>query len=473
MSQPISFSPNLNALRTTFEHAIQRAQENDQSTLVSASFNIDPIDPLPLLGGWDDGATPFFYWEGREPDLTLLAWGCALELKAQGEQRFARIKESWHALCRHAVTHGSLPSLLCGGFRFDPLGPRHPSWQDFDEASMMLANVVVLRQRGHYHFLCQHLVNGGDDPIALAARYYATLLRLQRPLNLRTPKIIPSESPLTNTGDRQDWEKKVEEAVQHIRQGCFGKVVLARAQCQTTGKTSPWRVIEHLRQQHSDAHLFACRRGNSCFLGSSPERLACIRDGRLHTHALAGTTARGTDPSEDARLGKALLHSPKDRHEHALVVEAIRTALQPHCEDLDIPVEPVLKRLPRVQHLNSPIQARLADGISIMDILQALHPTPAVGGYPRAETMEYIRRHEELDRGWYAAPLGWLDGNGNGDFLVALRSALINQHESRLFAGCGLVNDSQPAHEYQETRMKLATMEAALRSANSANSLKK
>jgi salicylate biosynthesis isochorismate synthase len=98
-----------------------------------------------------------------------------------------------------------------------------------------------------------------------------------------------------------------------------------------------------------------------------------------------------------------------------------------------------------------------------MDILQALHPTPAVGGYPRVEAMEYIRQHENLDRGWYAAPVGWLDSAGNGDFLVALRSALVGEEEGRLFAGCGLVEDSNPAHEYRETRMKVSTMDLALR----------
>ncbi|MFG9884301.1 chorismate-binding protein [Pseudomonas aeruginosa] len=115
------------------------------------------------------------------------------------------------------------------------------------------------------------------------------------------------------------------------------------------------------------------------------------------------------------RLGQALLDSAKDGHEHQLVVEAIRTALEPFSEVLEIPDAPGLKRLARVQHLNTPIRARLADAGGILRLLQALHPTPAVGGYPRSAALDYIRQHEGMDRGWYAAPLGWLDGEGNGD----------------------------------------------------------
>ncbi len=165
---------------------------------------------------------------------------------------------------------------------------------------------------------------------------------------------------------------------------------------------------------------------------------------------------------EDARLGQALLDSAKDRHEHQLVVEAIRTALEPFSEVLEIPDAPGLKRLARVQHLNTPIRARLADAGGILRLLQALHPTPAVGGYPRSAALDYIRQHEGMDRGWYAAPLGWLDGEGNGDFLVALRSALLTPGRGYLFAGCGLVGDSEPAHEYRETCLKLSAMREAL-----------
>lgn len=462
MSRLTPLSHYLHALRSLFERAIQRAEALGHPVLVAASFEIDPLDPLQVFGAWDDSQTPFLYWESRQPDASFFAWGCALELKAQGEQRFSHIEKSWQALCKHALFEGPLAPRLCGGFRFDPRGSRQEHWQAFEDASLMLANLTVLRDGDGHQVLCQHLANGGDDALALAAYHCSMLLRLRQPARRCPLPTTRGEHANASPAERRCWENKVAAAVQGVRQGRIGKVVLARSQCQPLAEIEPWHVIEHLRKQHSTAHLFACRRGNACFLGASPERLLQIQQRQLHTHALAGTTTRGSDAQEDARLGQALLDSAKNRHEHQLVVEAIRSALEPHSDTLEIPAQPVLKRLPCVQHLNTPIRAHLAEGAGIMRLLEALHPTPAVGGYPRAAALDYILQHEDLDRGWYAAPLGWLDSEGNGDFLVALRSALIRQGQGYLFAGCGLVGDSEPSHEFQETCLKLSTMQGAL-----------
>ncbi|TEB75210.1 isochorismate synthase [Pseudomonas aeruginosa] len=427
MSRLAPLSQCLHALRGTFERAIGQAQALDRPVLVAASFEIDPLDPLQVFGAWDDRQTPCLYWE--QPELAFFAWGSALELQGHGEQRFARIEEHWQA---------------------------------FADASLMLAGITVLREGERYRVLCQHLAKPGEDALALAAYHCSALLRLRQPARRRPSGPTAGAQGDASAQERRQWEAKVSDAVSSVRQGRFGKVVLARTQARPLGDIEPWQVIEHLRLQHADAQLFACRRGNACFLGASPERLVRIRAGEALTHALAGTIARGGDAQEDARLGQALLDSAKDRHEHQLVVEAIRTALEPFSEVLEIPDAPGLKRLARVQHLNTPIRARLADAGGILRLLQALHPTPAVGGYPRSAALDYIRQHEGMDRGWYAAPLGWLDGEGNGDFLVALRSALLTPGRGYLFAGCGLVGDSEPAHEYRETCLKLSAMREAL-----------
>ncbi|MBG4752729.1 isochorismate synthase PchA [Pseudomonas aeruginosa] len=460
MSRLAPLSQCLHALRGTFERAIGQAQALDRPVLVAASFEIDPLDPLQVFGAWDDRQTPCLYWE--QPELAFFAWGCALELQGHGEQRFARIEENWQLLCADAVVEGPLAPRLCGGFRFDPRGPREEHWQAFADASLMLAGITVLREGERYRVLCQHLAKPGEDALALAAYHCSALLRLRQPARRRPSGPTAGAQGDASAQERRQWEAKVSDAVSSVRQGRFGKVVLARTQARPLGDIEPWQVIEHLRLQHADAQLFACRRGNACFLGASPERLVRIRAGEALTHALAGTIARGGDAQEDARLGQALLDSAKDRHEHQLVVEAIRTALEPFSEVLEIPDAPGLKRLARVQHLNTPIRARLADAGGILRLLQALHPTPAVGGYPRSAALDYIRQHEGMDRGWYAAPLGWLDGEGNGDFLVALRSALLTPGRGYLFAGCGLVGDSEPAHEYRETCLKLSAMREAL-----------
>jgi salicylate biosynthesis isochorismate synthase len=183
----------------------------------------------------------------------------------------------------------------------------------------------------------------------------------------------------------------------------------------------------------------------------------------VRTHALAGTIRRGATPDDDRALGAALMVSAKERLEHALVVDAIRAALAPLSRELDVPDQPSLHRLPKLQHLSTPIRATLNAEATLLQVVAALHPTPAVAGHPRAPALDHIRAHEGFDRGWYAAPIGWIDAHGNGDFIVALRSALIAGGACRLFAGCGIVADSEPVNEYQETELKLSGMRAAIR----------
>lgn len=458
MSSLTPLSQCLHVLRATFERAIHKAEALGHPVLAATSFEIEALDPLQVFGACNDRDTPYLYWE--QSDMAFFAWGCALELNGHGQQRFVQIDQQWQALCANAVIEGELAPRLCGGFSFDPQTPRQRHWQAFDDASLLLASFTVIRDNRQHHVLCQHLAKAGDDALALAAYHSLALLRLRQPARRRA---LPTRTQVSlDSSERQAWQTKVADAVSHVRQGRFGKVVLARTQIQPLDEVEPWQIIEQLRLQHRNAQLFACRRGEACFLGASPERLVQIREGNVLTHALAGTTARGTNASEDNRLGQALLDSDKERLEHRLVVEAIRSVLQPLAETLKIAESPGLKKLARVQHLETPIRARLNPGASILHLVEALHPTPAVGGHPRAAALEYIRQHEGMDRGWYAAPLGWFDSQGNGDFLVALRSALIVQGKGYLFAGCGLVADSEPAHEYQETCLKLSAMRDAL-----------
>lgn len=459
MSRLAPLSQCLHALRGTFERAIGQAQALDRPVLVAASFEIDPLDPLQVFGAWDDRQTPCLYWE--QPELAFFAWGCALELQGHGEQRFARIEENWQSLCADAVVEGPLAPRLCGGFRFDPRGPREEHWQAFADASLMLAGITVLREGERYRVLCQHLAKPGED--AWPGRL---------PLLGATAPGATGQAPALGA-DRWRAGRRFGAGAQAMG-----------SQGERRGKQCPPGT---LRQGRAGPHPGPASRRHRAVAGHRtpapatcrrpavrlsprqrllprrlPERLVRIRAGEALTHALAGTIARGGDAQEDARLGQALLDSAKDRHEHQLVVEAIRTALEPFSEALEIPDAPGLKRLARVQHLNTPIRARLADAGGILRLLQALHPTPAVGGYPRSAALDYIRQHEGMDRGWYAAPLGWLDGEGNGDFLVALRSALLTPGRGYLFAGCGLVGDSEPSHEYRETCLKLSAMRDAL-----------
>jgi len=174
--------------------------------------------------------------------------------------------------------------------------------------------------------------------------------------------------------------------------------------------------------------------------------------------ALAGSAPRGATQAEDEQLGAELLQSEKNGIEHAVVVATVREALLAHCSMVHVSDIPHLLKLKNVQHLETPIVGELLPGRCILDIIADLHPTPAVGGFPRQEALATIRRVEQLDRGWYAGPLGWIGADGHGEFAVALRSGLVTEHEATLFAGCGIVGDSDPQSEYAESCLKLQGM---------------
>ncbi len=223
-------------------------------------------------------------------------------------------------------------------------------------------------------------------------------------------------------------------------------------------------ALRHLRAAHPDCYVFCIWREGAAFLGASPERLARFEGRLVKVSTLAGSIRRGASPEEDEALGEILLASAKDRAEHEVVRRALWETLTELCDDVTAEEGPTLLSLAQVHHLHTAVAARLRDGHTPLQLVARMHPTPAVGGAPRDAALRFLRRHEELDRGWYAAPIGWLQRNA-GEFAVALRSALVRGEEASLFAGCGIVADSDPDREYAESLLKLVSMERALAAA--------
>jgi isochorismate synthase len=264
------------------------------------------------------------------------------------------------------------------------------------------------------------------------------------------------------TTPRSSWQEMVKLAVDDIRKGELEKVVLARELRATASRPiDVVSILRHLRDAHRDSFIFACWSGDSAFVGASPERLVRLEGRNVLASSLAGTIRRGATPDEDLANARALLTSAKDRAEHASVRRALASVLAEFCEHVDAPAEPALLTLPHVHHLHTLFSAQLKDGASLLSLAGRLHPTPAVGGSPRASALAFIDKHEQLDRGWYASPIGWI-GRQGGEFAVALRSALVSGHQATLFAGCGIVAGSDPALEYAESSLKMKSMQAAI-----------
>jgi salicylate biosynthesis isochorismate synthase/menaquinone-specific isochorismate synthase len=255
------------------------------------------------------------------------------------------------------------------------------------------------------------------------------------------------------------YEEAVARAVERIRAGELEKIVLARdVEVHAPVDHDVGAVLGILREAFPSCYVFAVGRGDAVFVAASPELLVRREGQRASTVALAGSIRRSADPSIDDHLGEQLLQSAKDRSENEIVVRRIARALRRHSVWVTTAPEPALVRVANIQHLGTPIRAQLAAPLSAIELAGVLHPTPAVGGEPWSIAEPLIPAFEGLDRGWYAGPVGWSDATGDGEFCVALRCALVRGRLAHLYAGGGIVRDSDPVAELAETEVKLGAL---------------
>jgi isochorismate synthase len=448
------------------------------------------VDPLTVIAACvrpdaenatAPGGADCMYWARPSDRFAVAGIGAATTLVATGTDRFREIEREWADLIDGAIIDddagasaiGTGP-LLMGGFAFDPDGPRSARWTGFPAARFSLPRFTIT-EAADTRWLTTTVVVAADGvpdiPLPDLQASRARIVGFGDGSARRRSSVPPkNESGIEYTDLCKPalWLAAVGSAVDAIRGGTFEKVVLARGV--RAAASDPFDIgaaIRHLRVVHPDSFIFACCRGERVFMGASPERLVRLDGREVLASSLAGSARRGADAEEDASLAAQLLDSPKDADEHAVVVRVLRDTLAELCDDVSAAPMPSLLTLPHMHHLHTIVRARLRPGHSLLELIGRLHPTPAVGGTPRAAALAFIRAHEHLDRGWYAAPVGWLQRD-RGEFAVALRSALVRGSEATLFAGCGIVRDSDPELEYAESVLKLRPMAVALAAAQGA-----
>jgi salicylate biosynthesis isochorismate synthase/menaquinone-specific isochorismate synthase len=342
-----------------------------------------------------------------------------------------------------------------GGFAFDEEGASTAHWSSFEPALAFVPELSIHRRGAvtlaTISVLTDHA--GSGDALARVRSRLASLRR--EPLPLADPHPT-ARARIASVQPPERYEAAVEAAVARIRAGDLEKTVLAReVTVDAPSAHDPAAVFGGLRSVFPSCFCFCVGTPEGAFLGASPELLLRREGAGLATVALAGSTRRSADPAVDDHLGERLLRSAKDRSEHDIVARRIERSLRPHAVWVEAAKEPVLVQVANIQHLATPVRAQLAEPRSAFDLAGLLHPTPAVGGEPRKPALEAIAELERMDRGWYAAPVGWMDAAEDGELCVALRSALLRDRTAHLYAGAGIVADSDPAAELAETELKL------------------
>ena len=412
----------------------------------------------------------WFCWEQPDRDgFAIAALGSAHEVVSRGQGRFRDVVEACERVVRDrmAAEPEGLPAgagpVWVGGFAFAPDGGGEPQWSSFPPALLVMPELILHRARGRTHLTLCAIAGAGANPESVLARLGARLAALtEAPLPLVDPHPT-SEVRIASVLAPELFARSVALGVERIRAGELDKVVLAREVVVEAPRAhDPAALYGALREEFPSCFCFCCGSPEAAFLAASPELLVRRAGAGATTVALAGSTRRSADPSVDDHLGEQLLRSAKNRGEHDIVVRRIERTLGRQSVWVEAAPEPGLVKVANIQHLATPIHAQLSEPRSAVELAATLHPTPAVGGEPRERALAVIDQLEGLDRGWYAGPVGWMDTAEDGEFCVAIRSALLRDRTAHLFAGNGIVADSEPEAELAETEVKLGALLPAL-----------
>ncbi|MFJ7827162.1 isochorismate synthase MenF [Psychrobacillus sp. NPDC096623] len=402
-----------------------------------------------------------YFWQNKEKTLTLVGLGHAHTITNNLEDnRYKDIERKWRELCESSLKEkADVSPILFGGFAFDPKNKVSSEWDTFPSAFFVVSTFQLVIQHDQA-FVNIHYIT--DD--AKSSETFEQL-RIERDALIHTAQVKElkqhAKPTLIKREDRlkEEYLQAVEDVTKRIRKDEVQKVVIARSLKLTfNDHFSPATAIYNASMEQPESYLFGLEKGEKIFVGATPERLVKVENNKAQSAGLAGSIRRGKNSLEDKELGDSLLTDSKNLGEHKYVVEMIKKVFKQYCEDIKVPTRPKLMKIRDIQHLYSPIEGNLKKDSSLFELVQALHPTPALGGEPRQDAIEIIRESEQMNRGYYAAPIGWINAEGDGEFAVGIRSALVENEHAYLYAGGGIVAESSSLEEFEETRVKFRPM---------------
>lgn len=424
--------------------------ENSQSKIVRLEVSIDhDIEPLHWLS--QQKSIVKTYWSDRHDRFEMAGVGSA-------DLVFSREKASSHVLFKRLRKFLSCKYSCVryyGGICFSQNQIASYPWQDFGNHFFLVPKFEVFKDQAGTYLALNLLLHHSDN----ANKKIQQTLQELAAINFNLPHQQCEKPQLSKRVDfpnQLQWYNNVNKGLTYLDQGILEKVVLARqTEFTIVDSCQPEHLLSLIQKEQNCSFQFCFQLDrDKAFIGSTPERLYWRQSSQIQTEAIAGTRPRGASYQEDNNFAKELLSSPKEIREHKLVLKGLQETLSTLCHQVNIAEDPNLLRLNQVQHLYSHCSGILNPEISDADIINQLHPTPAVGGYPRQKALELIASLETFSRGFYASPIGWV-ALDSAEFLVSIRSGLIQRNKLILFAGAGIISDSQPEAEWEELENKI------------------
>lgn len=436
----------------------------NEPRLVSLSCRCAGVSPEAFLAA--ARGRERFYW--RDDEVTFVGIGVAAEIIAWGEGRFQTVREKAQTLFDGVqVLDGGEPLAqprLFGGFSFQSDFITEHTWAKFAPAYFVLPHFQLVRKDAESWLTINVQIAPDErlDEDGLRAALDEQCADVQSLDDAPATNAVPTDIDYPMSFEK--WSAMIGSAVSAMRRVALNKVVLSRVcEIRFDDLVDVDGALAYLNEAYTGCYRFLFEPiPRLAFFGATPELLIAVEGDQINTMALAGTIKRGETSVDDDALAATILADPKERYEHQLVVDGVRERLTPLTTQLKIGAEPGILRLKNLQHLYTPVSGTLREKSGVLPLVETMHPTPALGGQPREAALEFIRRAEPVPRGWYASPVGWIDSKLDGTFAVAIRSAVSQNERVWLYAGAGIVADSTPQREWDETALKFKPMLNAL-----------
>tara|TARA_Y100000588_G_scaffold394372_1_gene514491 strand:+ start:11174 stop:12598 length:1425 start_codon:yes stop_codon:yes gene_type:complete len=446
------------------------ALRDNHYKVASISLEVKHLDSLAVLESIYESDELHFYMEHPIKEEAIAGADAILEKTFHGPGRFQQVLQFSNEILNHTFAVGDLHVPFWGPHFFTAFTFYDKSGKDtsFSPATVFLPRWQVGRKEGIYGAVANIVVYPTSDPVELAERTWAAhkkFAAFDYSSVESAPKLAQKkEHKIRELGGDGAFLHSVKQACQGIALGRYEKIVIAKCiELIGPNELKPLVSLNSLRNKYPGCYAFSFSGGSEkSFIGATPERLVRVEGDFVYTEALAGSISRGATAAVDASFAQALLESAKNVDEHRFVVDFIKDCLESIGMEVEFSAKPNLLQLPNVQHLRTPIKARKPEGLHLLDTVKVLHPTPAVGGVPQEPALADIRRIEPFSRGLYAGTLGWFDHGGNGEMVVAIRSALIEGNTARAYAGNGILVNSSPEEEGIEVDLKLQALLQAL-----------
>ncbi len=444
-----------------FSEFVESLEKISEQHLISFAFFLDDINILSFTDEFTQYSDDLFIFQSPGNSITIAGLNSAVEITNKNTKDLSSVIVSYSELKEKHISNwsktgiSSLP-ILCASLKFDP---SHSSqqWEDFNAIRINVPELLFVNQSSKT-IGCYNVTVTNKSDLKQIRKLFSEKLKafieiFSDEVKIDEGKIFTAE--LTPDDKSDYWKSITEQALQVLQTGIVEKLVLSRPYKFFVNGSLKWtELLKRLNHRFSDCYLFFIKKNSSVFFGSSPEMFLKVSGNTVEVESVAGSAPRGNQFESDHAFEKILTTSDKNHREHQYVSEFITDVLKKYSNSIRIIEEKQVKKLDNIQHLTTRISAELSND-NLFELINSLFPTPAVCGVPKNSAMSFIRKLETHDRGLYSGLVGWIDFNGGCELAVAIRSALLKDNCVIAFAGAGLVKNSNPDEEFEETRLKL------------------